>query len=926
MLLTKNYVTKVESLPIVGEENKFSNEISKRFAKFYRRGIKLENRKKLLGYNLMLPKSLKSFRATFREDIMALEVKVTKNSSVLIPSYYTQTSILKEIFVLTNRRSLKEVYNFNSKKRTTNISKLINELDYPERAGASPIKDKEISLGTGGKVKSFTDDLLQKVYPDVNPFNLIEPTDNSILSSFGANKIIKGLNFLNKAFSNPNKVVNAHIEKIAIEGNKIGSGNLEDLKSNTRKILEDVYKGSGKGKAEFINKIVSIYDNPGNYKQIITDLAENSGKYSNLLVEEEEIFKTLVEDFSRALFSFQKEIPQSQEEARLGSGEQAQAKHTSLGKTFISGVGRGVANNFATKGVKKLYAKLAGKKYVDKEISIERYNKEVIQKLNKFSDSIDDKKNKDIVAQQDFTTIRKAIRVGTTTVCSILVMACVWQLVTGHSPIDSGLSIFETQIEKSIGIEGSNEPFDELSDSKQKISQSVDSNKDLKKYKDKTKDKIQKISDQNKDLKRSIESSKKKISDLKSDMENLAKQAKMMEYLVGGIGVDDINNGDLDSWLRECKSSCSPQDFAFRKVVVSNLKNRRNSNYKSWLKGRRHTKDETINDIIKESSTALGLSYPNESAAKTLNQIIDEDTNSIIRSSMVIAKANKNSGSEIANTVREFEKLSADNISIKDIHAELEDDISTQVEDINIDDALSDIFGDQLPEMQKQIKNFSKNVGEDHEKTWKDMFGETDSTLVFMKRFVHHIPYLVTLRLLDVCDEDIADAARDLFEDPTVMSRLDAVLGLFWYIFVTGYIRKSNPELVQDIQQIYQDILREINIFTVYQLSIAIGVVQMMIWGAFAVDFKEIVNHVTVWQKMKKGVKSLMGSEEDEKEKELMQKLTSDTDWKLSVRQEFLNLKNDLNSIKITSKTTKIPIEYGQGKVANARLDYLAVE
>jgi hypothetical protein len=293
---------------------------------------------------------------------------------------------------------------------------------------------------------------------------------------------------------------------------------------------------------------------------------------------------------------------------------------------------------------------------------------------------------------------------------------------------------------------------------------------------------------------------------------------------------------------------------------------------------------------------------------------------------MVIAKANKNSGSEIANTVREFEKLSADNISIKDIHAELEDDISTQVEDINIDDALSDIFGDQLPEMQKQIKNFSKNVGEDHEKTWKDMFGETDSTLVFMKRFVHHIPYLVTLRLLDVCDEDISDAARDLFEDPTVMSRLDAVLGLFWYIFVTGYIRKSNPELVQDIQQIYQDILREINIFTVYQLSIAIGVVQMMLWGAFAVDFKEIVNHVTVWQKMKKGVKSLIGKEEDEKEKELMQKLTSDTDWKLAVRQEFLNLKNDLNSIKITSKTTKIPIEYGQGKVANMRLDYLAVE
>ena len=52
MLVTKNTLTNPKIFPIIGENNRVAEEISRRFVKYYKRGIKSEAicRQELLNY------------------------------------------------------------------------------------------------------------------------------------------------------------------------------------------------------------------------------------------------------------------------------------------------------------------------------------------------------------------------------------------------------------------------------------------------------------------------------------------------------------------------------------------------------------------------------------------------------------------------------------------------------------------------------------------------------------------------------------------------------------------------------------------------------------------------------------------------------------------------------------------------------------
>ena len=184
MLFTKNIITNAVSMPILGEKNKVVNEISKRFAKYYRRGIRRDNNKKLLGYNLIIPKSFSKFEATFREDLMMLEVKVNKKSSILIPSFYSSENILEKYFNLSSKFSLKNIYTIKEGRYKITLENIDNKKllermgAYGDSASAELDRDKEISLGQGEKVKNKTKEVNPSVTPRICGIVLIIPKLN----------------------------------------------------------------------------------------------------------------------------------------------------------------------------------------------------------------------------------------------------------------------------------------------------------------------------------------------------------------------------------------------------------------------------------------------------------------------------------------------------------------------------------------------------------------------------------------------------------------------------------------------------------------------------------------------------------------------------------------------------------------------------
>lgn len=293
MLITKNIIVNPTLLPIIGESNKLTQELSKRFAKYYRRGIKKENRNKLLGYSLLIPKALSKLKSSFREDLMMIEVKVNKKSSILIPSYYTKAKTLRELFILENRKKLKSIYKLSNGAYKINLS-AINESALGSLGTPSTTQKpgEEISLG-------FATDVKEKSINTWLEAELGERWYKQI-----AKGMTKGLNVLpgGGAIS---KSLDKVIDKVMNTGRfdklekSLVVDSYKDGKERMRAILVQLFEKSvgDEGKDAFINHACSIFSyNPSKAKvqdwgQKLIDIDAN-----NLLQIEAKLNELLLED------------------------------------------------------------------------------------------------------------------------------------------------------------------------------------------------------------------------------------------------------------------------------------------------------------------------------------------------------------------------------------------------------------------------------------------------------------------------------------------------------------------------------------------------------------------------------------------------------------------------------------------------------
>ena len=296
MLTTKNIIVNPSLFPIIGESNKLVREISKRFTKYYKRGIKRENRNKLLGYNLFVPKSFSKFESCFREDLMMIEVKINKKSSILIPSFYTKTKTLRSLFELKNKKSIKSVYKLSNGTYKINMLALNEAVGSLGNPSITQKPGEEVSLG-------FATDVKEK---SINTW--LEAELGDIWYKKIAKGMTKGLNVI-PGGGVISKGLDSVIDKVMSKGrfNKISPSlavdSYGDGEQRMRAILAKLFEKSvdDQGKGEFINHACKIFS----YDNVTPETVKSWGQglmdidANNLLQIEAKLNQLLLKDMKK---------------------------------------------------------------------------------------------------------------------------------------------------------------------------------------------------------------------------------------------------------------------------------------------------------------------------------------------------------------------------------------------------------------------------------------------------------------------------------------------------------------------------------------------------------------------------------------------------------------------------------------------------
>ena len=913
-MFTKNIVVEAKELPIIGEVNKFSVYASRKLAKEYRKGIKKENRSKLLGYTLMSPKGFSTSNATFREDLMMIEVRINRKSSILIPSFYTSKDTLVDLFRLSESKSLKKVYNFDKKiDPTYNINNMISEnflnesMYTADDVGTKVKKNKDISIGVGSgnskdfekglakNIKSFADDFLTKYYDVPESHYVVDIPKSNAMVKFIDKKIpvFSALNKIKKTFSNPRDVVTKNFDVIA-------SKNKEELQKKTAMILNKVFDGqNAQNKAEFIHAVVTIFDNPDDvagWLKKLEKLSESKNAPKYLLSEEEDLFKAIIGPFSDSLEWFEN-IPSSIEQ---GKKQQApEDKYSGVSAFFNSGGGRILKKMIYKNYVRLLYRKAMGKKTKDSTFDIEKFDKEITSLFDKISSG--DIDLKDASASQGVSLPRKVIRTGAKGIFAFSLGLCFSALLTGYGLMDTVETELISNADKGVGITKT------LQDA------GAESQKQAQKGLDQINKKQSEIQTALQDLPDEVDSAaKESLQPVKDNLKTIGQDIFYMKLIASGITMDDIGEKQMQDVIDQCKKKgCSKKTMGFLELmkIFSNADGQTQKQISKYLRGSNNSSPEGAK--VKKILNKLGVDSKTQ---VYLVEILSSETIKIRRGNNfanplssgardIVKDAISDSGMMPGNLEGDIENIDK---SISTAKQKLQKVVEDQIENINSARQVADSVKKTI-ESDGGLAELTKDFSERNSGII-DHITSHDSMLVQAVRGLHMAPVIGTLETVRAIEKKMSDEDKqeiypilqELCEDPRSLTRLTSMLGIIYILTLFKYWQNSSGEIGSHVKNAYDGLMQDINIFTLKQVSVAIAVVQMTSWAAASKDFKSLIQNKTLWQK----AREKFGEEEVPDEK-IRSFANEETDFDPAYIGKLIQLKQNLSGIsaRVESKT-----------------------
>lgn len=259
-MLTKNTIKEAKQMPIIGKADHSTLLISKKFANLYRRAIKNENRKKLLGYNLLVPNHFRHFKSTFREDIMMLEVKVSNHSSILLPSFYCSEKNLKKYFSLNKKDQLKNIFESVNGRLVVKqdvINEAISGTSAADQQSTRVKQDTEITAGVGDEISAkvaneflesqFGETLLKKTSKVLSSMTKIIPVIGNPTDA-----VLKGA--INTVMSKGK--YNQYVEDLT-------ANDPQDMMTKSKKMIAALISDNSADKQRYVDYITQIVKEPG---------------------------------------------------------------------------------------------------------------------------------------------------------------------------------------------------------------------------------------------------------------------------------------------------------------------------------------------------------------------------------------------------------------------------------------------------------------------------------------------------------------------------------------------------------------------------------------------------------------------------------------------------------------------------------------
>ena len=833
MLLTKNIIVNPEMFPIIGESNAVTKEISKRFTKYYKRGIKNENRKKLLGYNLLVPKAFSKFESQFREDIMMLEVKINKKSSILIPSFYTSFNLFENIFELENRKSLKDIYDFKEGKLIINesvpsdpSSPAVN-MNVAHKMGAehrdsggwiSKLFGKIFKKGKGKKIKSFAKEYLRRHFPDdttdkwynkimnwnENPPYGLKPLGN--IGKYSVNPILYVMRGLHSKISvgNPNSRLNIKGGDQTISSNvkKLVASDADDLKAKTADLLNKIYK-DGDEKNEFISAVCSIYENPDDIQSWLNTLERVNCK--RLLKAEEDMFEACTKTFAKAINWGGIEIPETPEEARSNIENQKISTYKGVDKV---GLLTSMFKIFKGQIFTRWYNAWKGKKELSTFSTLD-VDQELMVKLNKLTKHM----------SKDFTNAQSEDFIGTLVknvgkpMLHVLYISLAYGVIFGSIP-------FEVLL-KNVGSEAERR-------------YNVTPPSTVKEYVEEVK-------------------STKKIFEMLANEENIV---QICDFSMSSKGRDLINR-HIPKTPAEIMEHLEWMSFICKGVGEPNIKNL--TRLTNALESNNFSDSEVSEFITKHAEKYL---------QKSLEEVQnDRKLRVILKKQFLIFSKNLNDKTTKAYSsgwlAREKSVGTLDELvegwGQAEAAIEEADKISDQIVELTQD---SDLEANLLKSVTDEIKNnpvYVKKIGEHGKRqimkfldvikkragesvavnnTWSQVFGDQ----------LHTIILDAVVAIWGTGEDWIGDGphsktllgVQDFILKKENVGRVNAVFCMILLCTIVAYKRNSAANLTKRIADFFMELIVKTNVFKVLQVEIAIETIQVVLFSTFNESFKDI--------------------------------------------------------------------------------------
>jgi len=182
-------VENMSQAPIIGYYNENIVEFAKKVATAYNSSVKNLNTHSLLGYDLDLIPEIKGKKANFDLEKGTLEIILSKNTQVILPSVYTEAKYLYEYFNFKNENQLdeilleKNILQKNSLSEAITVKGAAEKLKSGMKTAASILRGKsEIEIENPETIN----DICEGIEKDLrSQLNINVPTENLIKTITG---------------------------------------------------------------------------------------------------------------------------------------------------------------------------------------------------------------------------------------------------------------------------------------------------------------------------------------------------------------------------------------------------------------------------------------------------------------------------------------------------------------------------------------------------------------------------------------------------------------------------------------------------------------------------------------------------------------------------------------------------------------------